>query len=110
MARLNFGDGALRLIGPTTATGVGSVASIKPISTITAQIVSSSSAITGTLAVDGSLDGTVFASILAATTFRTPASGTVFMTSTSADAFTQLRANLVVTGSTNDISIFVAGR
>jgi hypothetical protein len=110
MARKNFGDGALRLIGPTTATGFSDVASIKPISTITAQIVASSSAITGTIAVDGSLDGNVFAEILAATTFRTPASGTVFMTSTSADAFTNLRANLVVTGSTEDISIYIAGR
>lgn len=111
MARSNFGDGALRLIGPTTAIGVSNIASIVPVQTVTVQVVAASSGVTGTIGVDGSLDGTQFGAVVAATTFRTPVGGTaVFMTSTSADLLTQLRANLSVTGTTEDISIFVAGR
>lgn len=110
MARRNFGDGALRLISATTATGVSDVGSIRPVQLITAQVLADSSAVTGTIAVDGSLDGTQFFSVIAATTFRTPASGAVFLSSTSPHLLTQLRANLSVTGTTEDIDVFVVGR
>ena len=112
MAQRNFGSGALRLISPTTATGVSDVASINPVQTVTAQVVATSGA-TGTIAVDGSLDGTQFFAAIAATTFLAPtaASGlSTFVTSTSTHIFTHLRANLSVTGTTKDVTIFVVGR
>lgn len=112
MARKNFGDGALRLIGPTTAVGVSDVGSINPVQTVTAQVVAGSSGVTGTIAVDGSLDGTLFFTAIAASTFRTSTAGgnATMITSTSTHIYTQLRANLSVTGTTEDISIFIAGR
>lgn len=109
MAQRNFGSGALRLIGPTTATGVSSVASITPVLRVTAQVVGATTGATGTVSVQGSLDGANFMNAIAATTFRTGTTGT-FITSTSTHLFTNLRANLSVTGTTEDISIFVAGR
>ena len=109
MAQRNFGAGALRLIGPTTATGVSDPASISPVQTVTAQVVAATTAVTGTFSVQGSLDGTGFVNAIAATTFLTGTTGT-FVTSTSTHIFTNLRVNLSVTGTTEDVSIFVAGR
>jgi hypothetical protein len=112
MARKNFGDGALRLIGPTTAVGASDSASITPVQTVTAQVVAGSSGVTGTVAVEGSLEGTLYFTAIAASTFRTSTAGgeATMITSTSTHLFTQLRANLSVTGTTEDITIFVTGR
>jgi hypothetical protein len=112
MARKNFGDGALRLIGPTTAVGVSDSASITPVQTVTAQVVAGSSGVTGTVAVEGSLEGNLYFTAIAASTFRTSTAGgsATMITSTSTHIYTHLRANLSVTGTTEDITIFVAGR
>jgi len=119
MAQRNFGSGALRLISPTTATGVSATASINPVQTITTQVVAGSSGVTGTIAVEGSLDGSQFFTAISATTFRSSTAGGValvngpvatFLTSTSTHIYTHLRANLSVTGTTEDITVFVVGR
>ena len=111
MPRRNFGGGALRLIGPTTATGVSDVASISPVQTVTVQVVTASSGVTGTVSVDGGLDGTAFVAVVAATTFLSSTAASVaLISSTSANLLTQLRANLSVTGTTEDVSVFVTGK
>jgi hypothetical protein len=109
MAQRNFGSGALRLIGPTTATGLSDVASISPVQTVTAQVVCATTGATGTFSIQGSLDGSGFVNAIAATTFITGTTGT-FVTSTTTHIFTNLRINLSVTGTTKDVSILVAGR
>lgn len=105
MPRKNFGDGALRLLGPTTSTGYGTGASITPSQTVTAQAAAGPG--TGTFIVEGSLDGVTWSGIISATTFPI---GGITATSTSVDLVTQLRASFTVNGSTEDQSLFVAGR
>jgi formate/nitrite transporter FocA (FNT family) len=105
MARKNFGDGALRLLGPTTSTGFGLAASIAPSQTLTAQ--ASASAATGSFTVQTSLDGVTWSTLIGASTF--PVAG-ITVSSTSVDLFTQVRAAFTIAGSTADMSLFVAGR
>lgn len=105
MPKRNFGEGALRLLGPTTSTGYGAAASIKPSQTVTAQAAASLG--TGSFVVEGSLDGVTWTGVIAATTF--PVGGRT-VSSTSANLITNIRASFTVTGSTEDLSLYVAGR
>lgn len=105
MARRNFGDGALRLLGPSTSTGYGPTASINPSLILAAQAAASTG--TGSFVVDVSLDGVTFKNIIAATTYST-AGITVAGASTS--LFTQVRAAFTVSATTVDQSLFIAGR
>lgn len=105
MARKNFGDGALRLLGPSTSTGYGTVASINPSQLVTAQAIASAG--TGSFLVEGSLDGVTWTGLIGATTFSTAG---ITASSTSANLFTQVRASFTVNGSTEPQSLFVAGR
>lgn len=108
MAQRNFGDGALRLVGPTTAT-TSAVASIIPVRTITAQVTAPTTGATGSITLDGSLDGQTFVSLLAATTFLIGTTATL-VTTTSVDLITNIKASFTITGTTIDTAIFVAGR
>ena len=106
MARKNFGDGALRLLGPTTSTGFGLAASITPSQTVTAQAPLSTLG-SGSFTVQGSLDGVTWTELIAATTYGSTG---ITVSSTSVDLFTQVRAALTVSGTTVGQSLFVAGR
>ena len=110
MAR-NFNNGALRLINATSSTGVSEVFHITPVVTASIQVTGTSGA-TGTVLLQGSLDGNLFAPAIAATTFITSTAGGVatIMTSTSTHLYTQLQANLTVTGTTEKISVYVTGK
>jgi hypothetical protein len=105
MARKNFGDGALRLLGPSTSTGYGDAASITPSQTITA--VAAAGPGTGSFAVDVGLDGVTWTTLIAASTF--PVAGRT-VSSTSVNLFTQVRASFTVNASTEDQTLHVAGR
>ena len=100
----NFGEGALRILGPTTSTGYSLAASIKPVQTITAQVVGGG---VGSFVVEGSLDGANWTTVISASTFS--AAG-ITVTSTSTNLITNLRASFTVNSSTVDSSLFLAGR
>jgi hypothetical protein len=102
--RRNFGEGALRLLGPTTSTGYGLPASIKPVTQITAQ---ASGGGVGSFVVEGSLNAVTWFTVIAASTF--PVTGRT-VTATSTHVVTNLRASFTLNSSTTPSSLFVAGR
>jgi len=105
MARRNFGDGALRLLGPTTSTGWGDTAGITPSRVLTA--VAQASAGTGSFTVQTTIDSVTWSTLIAATTY--PTAG-ITVTSTSLHLFTNIRAAFTVQATTEDQSLFVVGR
>ena len=102
--RKNFGEGALMLLGPTTSTGAGNSASIKPVQKITAQVVGGG---VGSFTIDGSLDAANWTNLVAATTFSVAG---ITVSSTSLHLVTNLRATLTLNASTAPTTVYVAGR
>jgi hypothetical protein len=97
-------EGAIRIIPQTTGTGTYYTQSSQPVRLITVQAAGPG---TGTFEVDGSLDGTNWTAVIAATTFPT-AGRTV--SSTSLDLITNVRARFTVTGgSTAGSALFITG-
>lgn len=97
--------GATLAYGPSTSTGNGSVITVPPLSALAMQVVVNGTG-TGTVQLQGSLDGTNWTNILAATTYT----ANRLIRSSTVGAITALRVQCTVNASTKDMSVYLSGR
>lgn len=97
--------GASKSVISTTSTGAGTIIHTPPLAMIAAQVVVNGTG-TGSFLVEGSIDGTNYSTLIAASTY---ANARVVKSSTIAPV-SHVRARIVSHGSTKDVTVWLSGR
>jgi hypothetical protein len=102
MANSRAAVAAVLALGPTTSTGAGRTVSVPPANKVSVQVKGG----VGSVKVDGSLEGSVWFPVIAATTFST--AGRMFASTSATFLVTKLRPTLTLQSSTAETSVYLA--